>query len=87
MRSRDARRPAARHSNCPVAAETRNDVTTSSMSPPRREADRLLQQIRTLVREDRRGDGASRIELEARAQEIERLKTQLAEVVKRTAGR
>ena len=62
-------------------------MTTSSTSPPSREADRLLQQIRTLVREDRRGDGASRIELEARAQEIERLKTQLAEVVKRTAGR
>jgi len=61
-------------------------VTPSSMSPPGREADRLLQRIRTLVREGRHGDGASRIELEARAQEIERLKTQLAEVVKRTAG-
>ena len=62
-------------------------MTPSSMSPPRREADRLLQRIRTLVREDRRCDGARSIELEERAQEIERLKTQLAEVVKRTAGR
>ena len=62
-------------------------MTPSSMSPPGREADRLLQRIRALVREGRRGDGASRIELEARAQEIEQLKTQLAEVVRRTAGR
>ena len=87
FRYRDLGTMARCHSNCPLVAETRNDVTPSSMSPPRREADRLLQRIRTLVREDRRCDRARSIELEERAQEIERLKTQLAEVVKRTAGR
>jgi protein-disulfide isomerase len=83
MRSRGARRPAARHSNCPLVAETRNDVTPSSMSPPRREADRLLQQIRTLVRKDTRGDGASRIELDAACFDADRASAGVLERIHR----
>jgi hypothetical protein len=56
------------------------------MTPPAREADRLLQRIRTLVRESSRDNGANRIDLEGRLQEIERLKARLAELVKQTAG-
>jgi hypothetical protein len=58
---------------------------SSSNTPPPRGADRLLQRIRTLVQDGTRHDGASPIELEARRQEIERLKARLAELVKRTA--
>lgn len=53
--------------------------------PPSRETDRLLQRIRTLVHDSRRDNGANDVELEARSREIERLKVQLAEVVKRSA--
>lgn len=45
-----------------------------------------MQRIRTLVHDSRRDDGANRIELEARRREIDRLKAQLAELVKRTAA-
>ena len=51
-----------------------------------RTADRLLQRIRMLVRESRSDNGANGVELEEREREIERLKEQLAEVVKRTAA-
>jgi hypothetical protein len=53
--------------------------------PPRRETDRLLERLRTLVHDGRRVSGASSIELEARSREIERLKAELADVVRRTA--
>jgi hypothetical protein len=53
--------------------------------PPTRESDRLLERLRTLVHDSRRSNGASRIELQARTREIERLKAELADVVKRTA--
>jgi HD superfamily phosphodiesterase len=39
-----------------------------------------------LVRDSRRGNGASSTELEARSREIERLKAELADVLKRTAA-
>jgi hypothetical protein len=51
---------------------------------PRRESDQLLQRIRTLVRESGRDDGRSGIELEAQRREIDRLKAELADVVKQT---
>lgn len=54
--------------------------------PPTRESDRLLQRIRTLVQDDRRPNGPNSFALEARRREIERLKTELADVVKRTAA-
>jgi hypothetical protein len=54
--------------------------------PPTRESDRLLERLRTLVHDNRRSNGASRIELQARRREIERLKAELADVVKRTAA-
>jgi hypothetical protein len=50
---------------------------------PRRETDRLLQRIRTLVRETARGDGSNGATLRAQKREIEQLKSQLAEIVKR----
>jgi polyhydroxyalkanoate synthesis regulator phasin len=49
------------------------------------DADRLMQQIRELVADTRRADVDRRHELQARGREIERLKAQLAEIVKRTA--
>jgi hypothetical protein len=54
--------------------------------PPKRESDRLLERLRTLVQDNRRAIGASSVELDARSREIERLKAELAEVVKRTAA-
>jgi hypothetical protein len=53
--------------------------------PPRRESDQLLQRIRKLVRASDRDDGATSVGLEAQRREIDRLKSQLADVVKRTA--
>ena len=50
---------------------------------PRRETDRLLQRIRTLVQQTDRGDGVSRATVSAQKREIEHLKSQLAEIVKR----
>jgi hypothetical protein len=52
-------------------------------TPVGRETDRLLERIRTLVRQTDRGDGAGAATLRAQQREIERLKSQLAEVVKR----
>jgi len=54
--------------------------------PPKRESDRLLERLRMLVQDSRRGVRASSIELQAGSREIERLKAELAEVVKRTAA-
>jgi hypothetical protein len=54
--------------------------------PPPRETDRLLQRIRTLVQESPSHNRADGIEPEKRRREIERLKTELAELVKQTAG-
>lgn len=54
--------------------------------PPKRESDHLLERLRTVVRNTRRGSSASSIELEARSREIEHLKSERAEVVRRTAG-
>jgi hypothetical protein len=53
---------------------------------PKRESDRLLEGLRTLVHEGRLANGTSSIELQARTREIERLKAELADVVKRTAA-
>jgi hypothetical protein len=50
--------------------------------PPRRESDHLLERLRTLVQESRRGS----IELGARSHEIEHVRAELADVVKRTAA-
>ena len=49
----------------------------------RRETDRLLQRIRTLVQQTDRGDGVSGATVRAQQREIEHLKSQLAETVKR----
>jgi hypothetical protein len=54
--------------------------------PPKRESDRLLERLRTLVHDSRRGVGASSLELEERSREMERLKGELADAVKRTAA-
>jgi hypothetical protein len=54
---------------------------------PRRESDQLLQRIRSLVRDTGRVDGRDGVELEARRREIDRLKSELAEAVKRTERR
>jgi hypothetical protein len=54
--------------------------------PPPRDTDRLLQRIRTLVRESRTEKSANGTELEARRREIERPKAELAELVKQTAA-
>jgi hypothetical protein len=54
---------------------------------PRRESDQLLQRIRSLVRESERVDGRDGVELEAQRREIDRLKSELAEAVKRTERR
>lgn len=51
---------------------------------PTREADRLLGQIRALVHDSRRTT-KSRLEREACSREIERLKSELAAVVKEMA--
>jgi len=61
-------------------------MAPSSTTPPGREADRLLQRIRALVRDSSRESGANGIELERRLREIERLKARLAELVKQTAA-
>ena len=61
-------------------------MAANVVTPTSRETDRLLQRIRALVRDRRRAD-ASAAEREARTREIERLKAQLAEIVKRTAGK
>lgn len=53
---------------------------------PKRESDRLLERLRTLVHDSRRANGASSIEVQARIREIEHLKAELAGVVKRTAA-
>jgi hypothetical protein len=50
----------------------------------RRERDRLLQRIRALVRESERDDGRKSVELDAKRREIAQLKSELADVVKRT---
>jgi hypothetical protein len=50
----------------------------------RRECDRLLQRIRALVRESERDDGRKSVELDAKRREIAQLKSELANVVKRT---
>jgi hypothetical protein len=65
---------------------SRRDPATSRPMPPKRESDRLLERLRTLVHESRRGRGANSVELEARNREIEGLKAQLADGVKRTAA-
>jgi hypothetical protein len=49
----------------------------------RRETDRLLERIRTLVERTNRGDGARGAIVRAQQREIECLKSQLAEIVKR----
>ena len=49
----------------------------------RRESDRLLQRIRALVRKSERDDGRNSVELDAQTREIDRLKSELAELVKR----
>jgi ATP-dependent protease ClpP protease subunit len=54
--------------------------------PPKRESDRLLERLRMLVHDSRRGNGASSTELERRSREIERLRAELADVVKQTAA-
>jgi hypothetical protein len=54
--------------------------------PPKRESDRLLERLRVLVHDSRRGNGASSIELQACSREMERLKAELADVVERTAA-
>jgi hypothetical protein len=54
---------------------------------PRRESDQLLQRIRSLVRDSERVDGRDGVELEAQRREIDRLKSELAEAVKRTERR
>jgi hypothetical protein len=48
-----------------------------------RESDRLLHRIRTLVRQTDRGLGSDGATLRAQRREIEHLKFQLAEIVKR----
>jgi hypothetical protein len=50
---------------------------------PRRETDRLLQRIRTLVQQTDRGGAVSGATVSAQKREIEHLKSQLAEIVKR----
>jgi len=52
---------------------------------PTREADRLLRRIRALVHDSRRTT-TSRLEREACSREIERLKSELAAVVKETVA-
>lgn len=51
--------------------------------PGLRESDRLLARIRTLVQQTDRGDGADGATVRAQRREIEHLKLQLAEIVKR----
>jgi len=52
---------------------------------PTREADRLLRRIRTLVHDSQRTT-TTRLEREACSREIERLKSELATVVKETVA-
>jgi hypothetical protein len=61
-------------------------VSRRAALPPTRETDRLLRRIRTLVHESRADYGANDVELEARRREIERLKAELADIVKHTAA-
>ena len=51
--------------------------------PSLRESDRLLQRIRTLVRQTARDDGAGAASLQAQRRELEGLKSEFAESVKR----
>jgi hypothetical protein len=48
-----------------------------------RKTDRLLHRIRTLVQETDRADGAGKAIVRGQKREIEQLKSQLAEIVKR----
>jgi hypothetical protein len=68
------------------AGDARRDVATEGpqnrVMPPRRESDRLLERLRTLVHDSRRGG----IDLAGHSHEIEHLKVELADVVKRTAA-
>ena len=48
-----------------------------------REPDRLLQRIRTLVQQSNGSDGSDGATVRAQRREIEQLKSQLAEIVKR----
>jgi len=55
----------------------------SNRTPSLRESDRLLERIRELVRQTDRDDHPSSAALRAQRREIEDLKSQLAELVKR----
>jgi hypothetical protein len=56
------------------------------VTPPRRESDRLLERLRTLVRDGRNTSGVSSVAPEARRPEIERFKAKAADVAQRTTA-
>jgi hypothetical protein len=78
---RDARADADR---ALVEQAARSDPAAGRMSPQVREIDRLLQELRTLVREVERlrKRGAGHREIEPHRREIARLQWQLADVVR-----
>jgi hypothetical protein len=82
--------PAGRLVPRPPSLASRVLLAATPLRPPRtsptRESDRLLRRIKTLVQDTRCDKEATVIELEAQRREIERLKTQLAEIVKRAAA-
>jgi chromosome segregation ATPase len=76
-----ARALADRRTRMTSKTAARDTRTTST-----RAADRLLQRIRTLVRQANRDGDANKAELRAQRGEIDDLKSQLAEVVKQNSS-